>query len=224
MPFYLLSEKSSLIESNRMLIEAAAAAKTPRLDLSIAPELVDMNIVSGPQEIVLALQHIPRCIEKLLGAIEFDFPIEADSGMCLEEEAWKKNPRYIKWFHAMASLECMPFFVRDKDIRLYMLAGDYLAEGKSGIGNKALYDGHYKYEVKSAAMFRVSRRLFDCCVQFMIYCHNTGFDPKLTILSMLADYTIPVHYADIYRQYKKEIMKYSAAWKTHGPVYRFRAA
>jgi len=46
----------------------------------------------------------------------------------------------------------------------------------------------------------VTKRMFDCCLMFMIYSHNTGFDPRNAILSMLSDFSVPVHYADIYKQ------------------------
>ena len=221
-PFYLLDPKSPIIGEHYMSIAATVTSADKQLDLSVPPEVVEMMDVSGPRDIILALQHHPEYIEKMLFSMHFDFQLQEGSDLFFPETDWRMKPKYIKWFFAMSALEVMPFFMKDKEIRLYMLAGDYLAQGTSSIVKETTADDTSRYKIRGACMIQLTRRLFDSCKMFLFYCHGTGFNPKDAILAMLSDYSLPVHYADVYKQYQKDIKKYAAVYNIQGKGYRFQ--
>ncbi len=223
-PFYLLDPNSPLIDAHRPSIEVTVTSPVRKLAFSVAPEVIELRDITGPQEIILALQHFPQHIEKMLGTLHFDFEMKEGSELFIPEADWKKKPRYLRWFRAMSTLEVMPFFVQDKDVRLYMLAGDYLAGGRMHVTKRETGGGRFKYELKGRTIPEFCKRLFNFCNQFMMYCHGTGFDPKEPIIEMLADYTLPVHYIDVLKQYQKDMKDYKRIYSTQESGYRFKAA
>ena len=54
-------------------------------------------------------------------------------------------------------------------------------------------------------MQEVCNRLFSACIFFMIYCHNTGFNPQVYIEALLAELDLPVTFEMVQERFEEDL-------------------
>ncbi len=170
------------------------------LTLQVLASDVQAGNCGGVHEIIIALQHQPQLIEKLLFSIGFEF-VDDVTDEKIPEEAWKADPIYYEWFFKLMSIPSIHFFIADEDARAYSLLADLInnenAEvipdvngGRSQIG----------FAAKEGNI--ILRRLFKSCVHLLVYCHNCDFNPQIYIEGVMALYDAPFSYQEVLDAYE----------------------
>ncbi len=211
-PFYLIDRQDPTVLAYKDSIETAIRSDVSAYNIAVDPVTVRIMDIEEPERLLSALQHYPKHIEQMLYTMKFNFRVQTDGEAFIPESEWKANRKYHTWFHKMNSIPYLPFFVNDFDVRLYMLAGDYTALKSMSI--QKVEDGPAAGKIRATGGGHriLSKRLFESCVTFMLYCHGSGFDSKDAIKTLLADFTLPVQYADIYKQYQKDLKNSFGFW------------
>jgi hypothetical protein len=105
----------------------------------------------------------------------------------------------------MYGLPFILFFLNDRDARTYFLIGDLIAEGKMIAEMETKNPKEHKIGFDEEVSREIAGRMFNTCVFFLIYCHNTGFDPKPYVEGILADFNIELTYDQVYESYMEKI-------------------
>lgn len=192
-PVYLIEPGDELINKFRTQWGMMASSERNKLVLNVPAFMVQKGEVAMLQQLVMQLQHFPKMIEKWLFSIELRFADAAS--IPLQEADWKGVPEPMRWINTMMSLPCIIFFLEDRDVRAYALMGDLLADKKLEV------QGARKVAIEGENLVLLCNRLYDACWFFHLYCHNTGFDPRMPIEALLAEFDLPVTYEQVYEQY-----------------------
>lgn len=198
-PLYLMDPKDSMVQNFVASYGLMADRANTSLVIGISPDVVQEKQVFMVQEIVLALQHFPRMLEKLLYSIDFAFKTEYGSDM--EAEDWKGQEMYVRWFHGFSTMPAVYFFLADHDARSYFLMGDMLYDGKVQL------EGEHRVRVEGEALDELANRVFHIGHFFMLFCHNTGFDPTPPIQRLLDEMQLPITIEAIREEYEDSIAK-----------------
>jgi hypothetical protein len=182
-----------------------ASSENKTLTIQVPIDVVKSNDVFYLQEIVMLLQHFPRMIEKWIFAIDVAF-INHDN-IAMGEDDWKGIEVPIRWFNKLNALPCMVFFIQDRDARHYMIMGDIVMDGKAKPleGTEELKEQGVILD--GEVMQKVQNRLFNSCWMFLLYCHNTGFDPQPYIEALMSEFEALFTYEDVVKQYEEDIAK-----------------
>jgi hypothetical protein len=208
-PLYLVPATDPMIKSWE---PAFLQLEKGNLDLAfnVNPTAVSGDEVASIQQMVIALQHYPHLIEKMLFAIVIHFRLVDDVEIQLSEDEWKTNPQVYRWFQQMHQLPLMIFFIKDHDARFYTLMGDVFAEG--GLDYQMDADGNaIGVAFNEEQMQTFAQRIYWSCYSFMLYCHGTGFNPDRYVDALIADYDMPFSVADIRKECEANIEKGAAA-------------
>ncbi|MCF8258875.1 MAG: hypothetical protein K9J06_15070 [Flavobacteriales bacterium] len=199
-PLYLLPPSDSLITDFASNYGMLADPANHTVTFSVPKEVVLEGDTGMIHELILTLQHYPGLLEKLLFSIDLTFLTEYDTE--IPEEEWKGIEVPVRWVHSFISLPCVYFFLKDHDVRSYFLMGDMVFDGKVTPSSEG---DHVK--VEGEALETLADRVFNICVFFMLYCHNTGFDPSETIQRTLTELDLPFALTlnDIRTEYEKQI-------------------
>lgn len=201
-PLYIAPPNDSLITKYDDLFTSFELEKKDTLILEMPEDLVEKGSVSAITDLLKALQHKPHMIEKMLFSFKMNF-VEKGTGMSLPESYWKCNVEYYRWFRKLAQAPLAMFFLEDDDCRFYTLAGDLLADGKLEVKDED--------ERKQLVLFTgeslqtVMERLFDACWWMLIFCHGSGFNPKIYIEATLADLDLPLTYEEVQEGFLKDL-------------------
>ena len=197
-PIYLLPPGHKQITDFKQNYGMLANSKRHTLTFGVPVDVVESGDVSLLQEIVMALQHYPKIIEKWIFA--FDIEFEDSDGIKLTVDEWKGHEAPMRWFNRMSNLPCTVFFIQDLDARHYVLMADLILDGKAEV----VEDGKavsLTYEM----MQELQGRLFDACWFFMLYCHNTGFDPQPYIEALMGEFDAAFTYEEVEKKYLEDI-------------------
>ena len=205
-PFYLVPANEPFLREYDTLFTRFAEADLHTLVLDVHSQSVNDGEVAALQQIILALQHHPELIEKMIFALDLKFTEIEGSSMYFPEQVWKTDTEYYRWFHKLADSPFMMFFLNDEDARFYTLAGDLLADNQLEIKPADRY-GRNMVGIDGDQLIQVVNRLFNSCWWMLIYCHGSGFNPEPYIQSVLADLDLPVTYEQVYESYQEEIKK-----------------
>jgi len=205
-PFYVVPASEPFLRNFDELFVRFAEGETDTLVLSVEKEMVENGEVAHLQELIMALQHQPHLIEKMIFSLNIKFTEIKDSELYLPEMYWKGDIEYYKWFRKLGSSPLMMFFLQDEDARFYTLAGDLLAENKLMVEPG---DSNRKGMVSIAdeALQEIMKRLFYSCWWMLVYCHGSGFDPRPYIEGLLADLDLPLTYEQVYEAYMIDAKK-----------------
>lgn len=171
---------------------------------TVNPTIIAEGQVAFAQQMVIALQHYPHLIERMLFSLKFRFMLVDDVGVEISEDEWKMKPEVYNWFFQMSSLPVMVFFIRDNDARFYTLMGDVLSSGKFEYDTDPR-SKNIGVKFNEAQLNLLANRLFNSARLFFMYCHGTGFDPYQYIDALLADFDMPFTAADVKKSYEEEI-------------------
>lgn len=205
-PFYLVPANEPFLRSFDALFTRLAEPEMHTLIMEVHTKLVDAGDVAGLQQVIMALQHQPHLIEKMIFALDLQFTEVEGSQLFIPAEAWKGDATYMHWFRKLADSPVMLFFLHDEDARFYTLAGDILAENQLEVKEGDL-KGTQMVALEGEHLNQVIQRLFNSCWWMLIYCHGSGFDPEPYIQGLLADFGLPLTYEEVYEAYQKDIEK-----------------
>lgn len=174
------------------------------LVFTVNPTIVDGGQVAGLQQMIIALQHYPHLIERMVFSVKFKFMLVDDVAVELSEGEWKKRPEVYRWFYAVSQLPMTIYFINDPNARGYCLVGDLLASGNftSHLDANSKQTG---VEFSSEQYQLIADRLFHGAWSFFMYCHATGFDPGKYIDALLADFDMPFTAADVRKKYEEDL-------------------
>ncbi len=204
-PVYLAPASEPFIKEYDELFRRFAEKDMHTLILTVNTDSVYGGDVAMLQQILMALQHQPHLIEKLLFCLEIKFTLIEDSDIYIPETYWKTEAVYYRWFHKLSASPLMLFFLNDEDARFYLLAGDMLADNLLQLVTDEKGKGMACLEGDD--LVEVLHRLFAACWMMLIYCHGSGFDPEPYIQSLLADLGLPLTYEQVYETYAGDIAK-----------------
>jgi hypothetical protein len=199
-PVYLTPPGDAIIAKYRDALAQWSNSDNKNFNFNVGKDGVTKGQVQGVQEFIIALQHYPKLIEKTIFALNMVFRDEQHNE--IPAERWKGVAEPMRWFAKMSSLPCMIFFFSDHDARAYILMGDLVADNKL-IGEK-IGKGQ-RVKIEGEMLNEVINRLFHACWFFMLYCHNTGFNPEPYIQALLADFDFPVTYDDVLKKFQETI-------------------
>ena len=204
-PLFLVPPESEVVQSwksNFKLLEQSQDV----LVFTVNPTIVQEGQVAWAQQMVIALQHYPHLIERMIFSVKFRFMLVDDVPVELSENEWKMKPDVYSWFYAMSTLPLMVYFLNDQDARTYCLAGDILASGNFKFHREAR-GKQLIVEFTNEQMQLIADRLFHSAWSLLMYCHATGFNPDTYIDALLADYDMPFTVADVRKQYDEDLEK-----------------
>jgi len=161
-PFYVVPASEPFIRKFDELFTGFAQGEKHTLVLSVNKEMVDRGEVAYLHQIIMALQHQPHLIEKMIFSLDIKFTEIKDSDLYLPETYWKADVEYYKWFRKLAASPVMMFFLQDEDARFYTLAGDLLADNKLElqVGDRK---GKEMMGISGEALEEIMIRLFNSC-------------------------------------------------------------
>jgi len=107
-----IAEHGSLADKENTLIK-----------MGVAPSVVETGEPTMVLELVMALQHFPRLMEKML--YKFDFVFLTAYNTPLDEADWKGKDGPMRWIHLHSTLPSLYFFLSDQDVRHYIPYGRY---------------------------------------------------------------------------------------------------
>lgn len=201
---YFVPTTSLLIAQYQNVAQLFEDKNFKQLTVTVNPEQVSDMDTEMVHEMILALQHYPHILEKLVFALDFEFPQIPDSELYFQEADWKNDKANQRWFASIGESLLALFFMRDQDVRLYTLAGDLVADGKCSFkhqeGEKYAFIGF-----KDEALETLCLRLHSTCYMFHLYCHGSGFNPQPAIEAVLAEFNLPISYKDIRNRYLKSV-------------------
>ena len=197
-PLYMIEPGDQRIIDFRKSYGLMASSDRNKLFFSVPDEAVLSGDVSFIQQIVMALQHYPKMIDKWILSIDTQFL--SPEGIPLQEDDWKGHEKYVRWFNRFLIMPCAIFFLEDRDARAYVLMGDLVSD------NKIPTDGR-GVALEGEMLEEVANRLFNACVFLMLYSHNTVFDPQYCIEAILADFDLPITYEQVKQEYEDYIKK-----------------
>lgn len=204
-PLYLVPPDSDIVQNWKRNFQKLEQSQDV-LVFTVNPTIVDEGQVAWIQQMVLALQHHPHLIERMIFSVKFKFMLVDDVPVELTENEWKVKPEIYRWFYGMSTLPIMVYFINDQDARSYCLAGDIFASGNFTYQQDA-NSKQLAIQFTMEQLQVIADRLFHSAWALLMYCHATGFNPDTYIDALLADYNMPFTAADVRRQYDEDIEK-----------------
>ena len=205
-PILLIPQSSHAVKQWEQAFAYFEAPEVHTFTIDVHEDLVKRKQVTMIQEMISALQHYPHLIEKMIFSLEFKFAEVEDSNLFIPENCWKFDSNYYNWFSELSKLPIMIFFINDEDARYYALLGDMLANGSLPV-TTIENNERSQINLEGVEWKKFIERLFNSCWMMLLYCHNTGFNPKPYIQSLLADMDVSSLWDDIYNKYQEDVRK-----------------
>lgn len=202
-PLFLIPPNDPIVQSWDAVLTKLEQSNDD-LVFTVNPTNAEDGQVAFIQQMVMALQHRPHLIERMTFSVKFKFMLVDDVLVEVSENEWKMSREVYNWFYQMSMLPVMIYFISDQDARGYCVFGDFLASG------------NYTYEEESDGIHKmiafteeqqqlIMDRLFHSAWAFLMYCHNTDFNPDKYIDALLADFNMPFGVADVRKKYDEDI-------------------
>ena len=197
-PIYFMESTDETVKDFVKKYGVIAASEVKTVVIAVDMDVIEQGDNVMICELLAGLQHYPKLIEKLIFAIKIDI-IDHD-GLVLPEDQWKGFPPPMNWYNKLSSMPFALFFFEDHDARAYILMGDLFADNRfEGDGERVMIQGELLQEVMN--------RLFYTCYFFMVFCHNTGFEPRAYIEAILADFDFPLTYEQVEEKFEEDLAK-----------------
>lgn len=193
---YLLEPTDPAIEKNSDLFLHLHREDAPTLDIDVPVSDVEAGNVAGIQHLLMAMQHYPQLIGKMLFSFNFRFTEVLNSQLYIPEMHWKTDPMYYKWFQKLIAIPFILFFIADEDARFYALAADILEEGEVDVVTDSR-DGRVCITCTIEQTRLIEERLFNACCSLVLYCSGSGFNPKIYIEGVMALLNASFTYNDV---------------------------
>ena len=167
------------------------------LNLQVPPETVRSGDVNMIQFIVLAAQHHPDVLDRLLFGIKYAFEEEAPliPGAMATESTWKADAAVQRWLARINEL--LPwgvYFAQDHDVRFHMLFGDILHRDREALDIRVIKDGRENLVGMSGDQAReFFDRIIKASVFLLHFCRPAGLVPQPAIEALLAEFDVEEH-------------------------------
>lgn len=201
-PLFLIPPEDEIVKDWKPAFQKLEQS-SDQLVFTVNPAIIAGKEVASFQQMLMALQHYPHLIERMIFSVNFKFMLVDDVPVEVSEDEWKMRPEVYLWFHEMLNLPISMFFIADGDARSYCLFGDVLALGNFKQEQDA--GGQTGLEFSMEQMQLMADRLINGSWALLMYCHATGFNPDKYIDALLADYDMPFTAADVRSKYEKDI-------------------
>lgn len=199
-PLYLVDPKHEMVSRFASTYGLLAHNANHTLAIQVPSEAVTNNDHAMFQELIMALQHYPALMEKMLWSIDFNFQYEF--GGTMTEDQWKGQEPTMRWIHGFSTIKPVYFFLKDRDARHYFLMGDLIFDKAL----ETMEDGEV-VKMEGEALKILLARVFDVGCFFMLFCHNTGIDPTPHIERMLHEMQLPITIDLIREEYEELVAK-----------------
>ena len=196
-PIYLIPPGHEKILNFKRDYGLVAHSNYHTFHATIDKEVVESNDIHMIEDVLICLQHYPKLIDKFIFSIDVELLDEDEQ--TIPVEVWKGKDIPIKWFNLYYNLPCSIFFFSDADIRSYILLGDLLIDNKFKVVDQK------QIIIEGDMLQEVCNRLFSACIFFMIYCHNTGFNPQVYIEALLAELDLPVTFEMVQERFEEDL-------------------
>lgn len=197
-PIYFIDPSDDIVKEFKNKFGNIVAREVTTLYVEVGIDLVEACEGTMVNELIVGLQHYPKLIDKMVFGVKFN--ILDSSGIKLLDEQWKGHPKPLLWYQKMSAIPYALFFFEDPDVRGFILMGDFLA------AKNYETDGE-NTQISGAVLQTVVDRLFWACYYFMVFAHNTCFNPDNYIKAFLADLEFPVTYELVKERFDADLIK-----------------
>jgi hypothetical protein len=202
-PLFLIPSADPIVQAWQNNFQKLAQSHD-QVVFTVNPAIVNDEEVAWIQQMVMALQHYPHLIERMIFSVKFKFMLVDDVPVELSEDEWKQKPEVCRWFYAMSSLPFVVYFIEDQDARNCCLMGDIMLSGK--VASEPEADGkHAMIQFNEEQSHLLEDRLFHSAWSMFMYCHARNFAPDKYIDALLADYDMPFDAAKVRKKYEKDV-------------------
>ena len=199
-PFYLLSPGDKKVTEFKSNYGLLAHSSSRFLNISVSEEVLNSLNPGHIEHLIICLQHFPKLIAKM--AFSLDVLFEDADGIILPKETWLGQEPYIHFLSVMDRLPCAVFFFCDRDVRSYILMGSLIrtiSDAKSE-NHTILFEGEN--------LEALCNRVYTACWFMMVFCYNTGFDPKEIIETFLDELELdPITYEMVKKNFDEDLIK-----------------
>ena len=199
-PFYLLSPGDKKVTEFKSNYGLLAHSSSRFLNISVSEEVLNSLNPGHIEHLIICLQHFPKLISKM--AFSLDVLFEDADGIKLPKETWLGQEPYIHFLSVMDRLPCAVFFFCDRDVRSYILMGSLIrkiSDAKSE-NHTILFEGEN--------LEALCNRVYTACWFMMVFCYNTGFDPKEIIETFLDELELdPITYEMVKKNFDEDLIK-----------------
>ncbi len=199
-PFYLLSPDDIKVAEFKTNYGLLAHSTSKFLNISISEDVLGSLNTGHIEHLIICLQHFPKLIEKM--AFSLDILFEDAEGITLPKETWLGHEPYIQFLSVLDRLPCAVFFFSDRDVRTYILMGSLIREinDKKFENNTILFEG--------GNLEALCNRVYTACWFMLVFCYNTGFDPKEIIETFLDELELePITYEMVKKIFDEDLIK-----------------
>ena len=197
-PFYIIPPGDPKIKAAKLMYGAGIGNQgIPQITFNVSVADVRKLNAGGIIEQLAILQHFPALLEKFV--FTCSVRVAKEDGTLLKIEDLRGDPIAMEWFSKLRNLPCSMFFFESRDARAYIQIGDMKFD-QSVVEKKG--DG---IRLSGENLQEVCQRLYDACNFFMVFCHNTGFDPIPYIDSILAESGLPITLEEVISDFKEDL-------------------
>ena len=195
-PFYVISPEDSRIKAAKLSYGSGMGPEGfPQITFNVTVQDVRNLNANGIVEQLALLQHFPALLEKMVFTCATNVVME--DGTLLKIEQLRGDPLAMEWYSKFRALKCSMFFFESRDVRAYIQIGDMKFEKTDIEPDRVGLTGENLQEV--------CQRLYDACHFFMVFCHNTGFDPIPYIDSILAESGLPITLEEVIADFNEDL-------------------
>lgn len=194
-------------------LEEMTAADSRGAELQIESADVRSGDVTTVQFLVLAAQHHPLMLERLLFGIQllFEHPRPTLPDELTDEATWKSDPTVQRWLARVNQL--LPwavYFVQDHDARFYMLFGDILNRERDALAFRPLKNGHDQMVgIQGEQAQQLLERIVRASIFLLHFCRPAGLVPQPAIEALLAEFDVEERagwgYEQVYAAFAEEV-------------------
>ncbi len=196
--FYMIPPGDPKIRAAKLMYGAGIGNQGfPQITFNISVEDVRKLNAGGIVEQLAILQHFPALLEKFVFTCSVN--VTKEDGTLLKIEDLRGNQIAMEWFSKLRNLPCSLFFFESRDARAYIQIGEMKFD-QSVVDKKG--DG---IRLSGEDFQEVCQRLYDACHFFMVFCHNTGFDPIPYIDSILVESGLPITLEEVIADFKEDL-------------------
>jgi hypothetical protein len=206
-PIYMIQRGDARLNEYRPVFDQLDDNEIHTLNIEVSPIDVEECATGGVQEMLMCLQHYPHLVSKMLFSVNFKFREGDNDENVIADEVWKNDPKYYKWFQEMMGTPFVLFFIADEDARFYALAADILEAGDVELEFDQ-EDGRTCVTFTREQTTKLEARLLKASCALLMFCHGSGFNPKIYIEGVMALMNASFKYDDVMEAYQAQLESY----------------
>ena len=209
--FFTDRHDPTLAPYHALLDQLAVTPPPQQLTLVVEPGIVRAGEVTMFHFVVLAAQHHPALLERLLFGIELRFEHPNLPGERADEATWKSDATVQRWLARINQL--LPwavYFAPDHDVRFHMLFGDILNRERDALEiQKSHRPGENAVGIEGEQAAKLFNRIIEASVTLLHFCRPAGLVPQVAIEALLAEFDLEEHtgwgYPQVLAAFEKEV-------------------